>query len=403
MINGSISKHDEKLNIKKVRLINAVSFLLGFSAAITAYILSSYFKEVRGSDNISIFYVISYAIALAALLNYHKLIRRFGKSYVFIASVFLLAVSAGLISVFPVSWVGLLLIIIYIVLYSLCFVGKDIVLESYSVDKMSGRIRGAHMTIMNLGFIFGPFVSAKILEKFSFQAVFLLEYLILLIILIIIFINLRNVNHKFKPIVTVDALFKKVFKRKNILRIYYISFLLEFFYFVMVVYIPIYLLNLGFGWDQIGIIFTIMLVPFVLLEYPTGRLADKKMGEKELILLGFFLICATTLNIYFIESTNLFIWAIALFFTRIGAALLEILRDSYFYKKIDGTDVDVIDFFRTSSSVGFLAASIFSALILLFIPLKAIFIALTAVLLTGIFPALKLKDNLSEDDLNKRK
>lgn len=403
MNNADKPMHEEKLNIKKVRLMNVISFLLGFSAAITAYILSSYFKEVKGADNVSVFYLIAYVVILTTLLNYHKLIRRFGKSFVFIASLFLLAITAWLISLFPVSSGGLYLVIIYIVLYSLCFVGKDIVLESFSTDQMSGRIRGAHLTIMNLGFIFGPLIAAKILDKFNYQGVFLLEFVIISAVFLIAFIHLRKINHKFKPVVTVDGLFKKVFKRKNILRIYYISFLLEFFYFIAVAYTPIYLLNLGFDWRQIGVIFTIMLLPFVFIQYPVGRLADKKMGEKELLIFGLFLLSLTTLNLYFIESVNLMIWAAALFLTRIGAALVEILRDSYFYKMVDSTDVDIIDFYRTAESMGYLIASIFSAILLVYLPLKNIFVVLAIIIFTGIYPAVKLKDTLSEKELKTAK
>jgi MFS family permease len=403
MVKVNKLKHEERLNKKKVRLMNLISFILGFSAAITAYIISSYFKEVKGADNVSIFYSIAYIIALISLLNFHKLIKKFGKSKIFLISLILMAASSLLIFFFPVSWLGLFLIIINIILYNLCLVGKDIVLESYSTDRMSGRIRGLHLTLMNVGFIFGPFIAMRILERFNFQGVFLLQFVLILIIFFIAFKNLRKVNHKFKPVVTLEGLFKKIFKRKNVLRIYYISFLLEFFYFIAVVYIPIYLRNLGMEWSKIGIIFTFMLIPFVLLQYPTGILADKKWGERELIIFGLFMMSATTLTIYFIDSTSIVIWAVILFSTRIGAALIEILRDSYFYKRIDGADVDVIDFFRTSRALAFLTASIVSAIMLLFLPLNYIFVLLAIVLFTGLYPALRLTDNLSEEEVRELK
>ena len=132
-------KHDERLNRKKVRTINLISFILGFASAIVAYIISSYFKEVRGTDNISIFYSIAYIFVLIILFNFHKIIKRFGKSNTYLVSTFLMAISSLLIFLLPISKVGVFVIIINIIFYNLCFVGKDIILESYSVDKMSGR------------------------------------------------------------------------------------------------------------------------------------------------------------------------------------------------------------------------------------------------------------------------
>ncbi len=398
-------KHDERLNRKKVRTINLISFILGFASAIVAYIISSYFKEVRGTDNISIFYSIAYIFVLIILFNFHKIIKRFGKSNTYLVSTFLMAISSLLIFLLPISKVGVFVIIINIIFYNLCFVGKDIILESYSVDKMSGRIRGANLTLMNIGFVIGPFIATRIIDKFNFQGVFFLQFILSMIIFIIAFKHLRRVNHRFKPVVTINVLLKKILKRKNILKIYYVSFLLEFFYFIAIVYIPIYLRNLGLEWSQIGIIFIFMLLPFILFEYPVGMLADKKTGEKELIIFGIFIISISSLSIFFVDTTSLVVWAVVLFITRIGASLIEILRDSYFYKRIDGCDVDVIGFFKTSRPVGFLTASIASAILLLFFPLKYIFILLSVMLFTGLYPAYKLVDNLCEEEvavLNKK-
>ena len=51
----------------------------------------------------------------------------------------------------------------------------------------------------------------------------------------------------------------------------------------MVIYTPLHMLDLGFTWEEIGQIFTIMLIPFVLVEYPAGWLADKYIGETEMM------------------------------------------------------------------------------------------------------------------------
>ena len=403
MVKVNKFNHNERLNRKKVRIINLISFLLGFSAAIVAYIISSYFKEIKGADNVSAFYAAAYVISLVALLNFHKIIRKFGKSKVFLASTLALSFSAILIFSLPVSRFGALLIVANIILYNLAIVGKDIILESYSVDSMSGQIRGMNLTLMNVGFLLGPFISTQILSKFSFQGVFLLQFAFMSIIFFVAFFHLRKVNHKFKPIVTVNGLIKKITKRKNVMRIYYVSILLDIFYFIMIVYMPIYLRNLGMNWKEIGIIFSLMLIPFILLQYPAGRIADKKMGEKELIILGLLMMSATTLGIFFVESVNMYVWAVVLFLTRVGAALIEILRDSYFYKRIDGTDVDVINFFKTSRPFGFLTASIVSAVSLMFLPLRYIFIILSIVIFSGLYPAVRLKDNLSEEEALKMK
>ena len=72
-------------------------------------------------------------------------------------------------------------------------------------------------------------------------------------------------------------------------------------------------------------------------------------------------------SIFFIETNSVLVWGAVLFMTRVGAAMVEILRDSYFYKQVDGKDVDLIDFFRTAASAGYIFATLLSAILLIFL------------------------------------
>jgi len=209
----------------------------------------------------------------------------------------------------------------------------------------------------------------------------------------------RGINHTFHKKETVLALLKRAWQRKNIIRIYYISFILEFFYAIMIIFTPLYLLGLGFSWIQIGTIFSIMLVPFVLIQYPIGILADKETGEKELIALSLFIMGFSTLAFYYIKSTDIFILGAILFMTRVGASLIEILRDSYFYKRIDSRDIDLIDFFRTSKSLAYILAAGVSSILLLKLPIDFLFFFLAVVIFSGLYPTFKLKDNQSEKEI----
>jgi len=161
----------------------------------------------------------------------------------------------------------------------------------------------------------------------------------------------------------------------------------------MVFYSSLYLINLGIPLENFGIIFTLMLIPFVLIQLPAGFLADKKGGEKELIILAVLILSSSVLPIYFLNTKSIIIWASILFITRIGAALLEILSDTYFYKKVDGRDVDIIDFYRTANPLSHIFAFSICALLLRFFPLKSVFVLLFLILLTGLYPAFLLNNN----------
>lgn len=395
--------HIEKLNKRKIYLINFISLFFGFGLAISSYITGFYFKEAAHTDNISNFYLASYFIFLVLVLNLHKIIKFSGKSMSLYFFLFIKTLSITLILFINPSLLGALSLITYIVFGNLAWLALNIILETYSVDKMSGRIRGLFLTISNTGFLFGPYLSMDLFSNFSFNGVFTAVLIIDVLILFISIFTLNEAKNDYNKTLTIIQLLNKAKKRKNIMRIYYISIVLNFFYATMVIYSPIYLYNLGLSYTDIGKVFTIMLLPFVLFQYIVGRIADKKIGEKEMIIFALMIMSLSTLSIYFIESTNLIIWATVLFITRIGASFIEVLKDSYFFKRIDGEDIELIDFFRTAKPVAYASFALVSGVLLDFLEIKTMFILLSLVIIAGLYPALRLDDSLGEDELLKLK
>lgn len=388
--------HTEKADFRKVKVIDFMAFLMGFSQAILAYVMSTYFKEAFHTENVGIFYLFAYVVILFSLLSLHKLVKKFGKSFLFQVSFAVKIVAIVFLIVLPPSIPGAFFLVLYIISGALAWTTLDVILESFSVDKMSGRIRGFHLVMLNLGFILGPLLSSRVLGDFGFSGIFLISLFMHILVFVIALVNLRGTNHRFKRNVTIVELIKKTIKRRNVMRVYYISFVLDFFYALMVIYAPLYLLSRGFSWDQLGVAFTIMLIPFILIQYPAGILADKKMGEKELLFLAAIIMGGATLVFYLTDSSSIFVWAAVLFVSRIGAALIEILRESYFFKRIDGDDVEVIDFFRSAKAIAYISATAMSSIIILLFSIREVFILVAIVVFSALWPILKLEDNKGE-------
>lgn len=393
-----MKKHKEHINHRKIHLISFISLLLGFSHALLLYVVSSFFKEASGTENVGVFYFVANTIVLIGLLNMYKLIGKLGKTTVFLFFFFMQICLGAFLAISGPTWIGIIILMLLLIAVDLVWVSLDIILESYSTDKQSGRIRGLHLMIMNVGFLLGPLLSTHILEKYGFSALFFVSMLINMFIFIIAILSLRKTSYDFRGQLTIKDLMKKIFVNRDLMNIYAVAFYLEFFYALMTIYTPLYLLDRGLGWDQIGIIFTIMLLPFVLIEYPAGILADKKDGfEKKLIVAALCIMAVSTLSIFFIQGNHIWIWAAVLFVTRIGAALLELLRDSYFYKKIDGRDVDIISFFRTARPVSYVVGAVVSAIAVAIGGVASVFIIIAIAALLIIIPALRLSDNECEE------
>jgi MFS family permease len=308
--------HREKLDLPKANFLSLLSLLLAFTESSFIYVLSTYFATALRNDNVSIFYLIAYGTSFTLLFFLHKWIRNIGK--IRLLSIFFVAliVLSAFLSKIPVSLMGTAILICIIIFINLVWVTFDIILEGYSTDGISGRVRGMHLAIISIGSICGPIVSTRTLEHFGFNGIFSISLIGFSSVLILILLFLRRENRivhgaALKPWVTLRKIWRE---RRDLARIFHVSFGLEFFYATMTIYTPIYLLSLGLDWEQIGIIFTIMLIPFVTLEYPIGILADQKTGEKELLIGAIIIASLATGSFAFLSIPSV---AVALIFCRI--------------------------------------------------------------------------------------
>jgi MFS family permease len=128
------------------------------------------------------------------------------------------------------------------------------------------------------------------------------------------------------------------------------------------------------------------------LDYPLGKLSDK-IGEKKILIFGFLISAFFTTLIPFITEPKIWLWALVLFMTRIGAACIEVMSESYFFKNVEEEDDDEISFFRNTTPLSFVIAPLAALLVLSFVPsFKFIVPVLGAVLLSGALISLRLKD-----------
>lgn len=387
-------KHSERLDNSKIRLITFLGFLFGFSVAIIGYLSAIYFREALGTDNIGFLFTISFIIILLVLLNLHKLLIRIGRGRTLMIALTLQIVVIFTLILADISLLGVILMMIYYVLYAVVWVMFDIVLEAYSTDGESGRIRGLFLSLMGLGILCAPLYATNILDNFGFSALFLTSLVLYMIMFVIVLTTLNHIQgHVPRRHIPIKETLHEVIRRVELRNIYALSLVLRYFYATMTIFMPLYLLNLGFSLPEIGWMFTIMLLPFILFEYPVGVLADKKFGEKKILVIGLIIMALASLLVVMTDSTSFYVWTAILFFSRIGAALVEPMQDAYFYRQIDGSNVALINFFRSSRAVAYIASTAIATVVTYFYGLEAVFVTMLIVVVIGIYPAATLKDS----------
>lgn len=384
----------EKAHKKQRLIMYVVGFIFAVSAALPAYIQSNFLKQFISFKMVSLFFVLANSITAVMIALFPRLINHLGNYFsgkiiiiVYATALLGMAAANGAIS-------ATLTLLIFIVGSNLLWINIDILLEEASSNNETGRIRTLYLTFMNLSWIVAPTISAYLVTVGEYPFPFLISALLAITLFIIISKNKKNLTDKSRfrnePIL---KSWKKLWQNKNLRGVFMAAIALNLFFSGAVIYIPIYLhQNLGMEWIQLGWVFSVMLVPFVLFEIPAGFLADKYFGEKEMLIMGLFILFLSLILFSYINVATPIIWAGALFFSRIGAALVESMRDTYFFKKVNARDIGFINIFRMTNPLGYIVGTASGAIFLLFLPINYLFLVFAILLLPAFYFVALIKD-----------
>lgn len=377
---------------KKIKIIFLAGFLVSLHLALTSYINSSFLAHFLGEERVGLVYSVASIASILGLLLMPKILRFLGGHKFLLFTVFFNICSLLSLSLIknPAAIIGVF--IFYLTLNNLIIFCLDELLQIFSSSNKVGIIRGFYLTSVNLAWVLAQLFSSRVLTDSNFSLLYLISFGIMIIFFALAFIGLRKIpDPEYDTLPATDSI-KEFFRNKNLARSYKINFILAFFFSWMVIYTPIYLsLHLGFSWHQIATIFTIMLLPFVLIEIPAGNYSDK-VGERKMLMLGFFVISLATLALFFITRNEVWVWALALFMTRVGAAIIEIMNDVYFFKHIKKENDEYIGIYRNAGPMAYIVGPLVASALFLVLPsFNYIYLVLGAITLFGILLSSQIK------------
>jgi MFS family permease len=380
---------------KKINYLYSLSFLFTLHIAILAYINSTFLTQIIKENYVGLLYTISSILIIILLTKSSRILNNFGnkKLTLFFLLVNILALIGLIFSSNPLIIMGSF--VLFMATNTLVYFCIDVFIEHFSNPQKTGVIRGLYLTIINTAYVASPLIAAFLIAKNDYKAVYLVSLFLVIIMTLGLIFSVKTFKDKKYIREPINQTYKHLKKDKNLFSIVSINFLLQFFYAWMVVYTPIYLHNhLNFGWDKIGLIFMIMLIPFVFLGLPIGILVDKyKVSKKKLLFLGFIIISLSTISIAFLFSTKIILWAVVLFITRIGASIIEATSEISFFDKITDKETNLLSVFRDMFPVAYIVAPLTATLIFLFIPFESsFFLILGLIMMIGFYFVSKIKD-----------
>ncbi|MFA6393044.1 MAG: MFS transporter [Candidatus Paceibacterota bacterium] len=373
-----------------------LSFIFTLHISISAYVSSIFLTGIMKESFIGILYALASLLTLILLTKSSNILKNLGNRR--LTLLFLLVNMIALVGLITSSnpYVVGTSFILFTTTNTLVFFCIDIFIEHFGDPQTIGKTRGLYLTIVNLAWMMSPCIAVLLITKEGgYKAIFTLAFFMVIAMTIGLILSVRTFEDKIYKKTPFLETYKFLKTNHHMLAIVMINFILQFFFSWMVVYTPIYLYNhLLFNWNQIGIMFTIMLVPFIILGLPIGTLIDKyHFNKRTLLYIGFIIIIISTLGVAFITTRSIVIWALILFMTRVGASIIETTSETYFFTHVKEEDSYLLGIFRDMNPVAYIIAPILASLIFLALPVKYLFIILSIILAVGFYYIPRLKHN----------
>ena len=391
-----------------------LSVLMSFFSAqvsLSLYVDSSYLKNAILSTPslasmkiwadpdhlIGALYTLASLFTLLGLITAPRILRRFGN---YRWTLGILIVHTALLVGLGLSNSAYLILALFMVetaLISVLYFNFDVFLEHYSKNEDTGVIRGFIMAVTSIAWLIPPFFAGIIVDRYGFSLIYLTGAILIaptILIMMRYLYDFKDMHYDALPLMVTHG---ETEKAKDIGRILWVQFFLQFFYAWMIIYAPLYFHDkLHISYQDFGMILTIALTAFVIFPTPQGWLADRILGEKEMLVIGFFLMGITSLAIPYFSDQGLGLWAwgALLFVGRTGASTVETMAEVYFFKQIDGRNTSYIGYFRRARPLAFIIAPLLASVLLEFgaLELRGLFYVLGFVMMIALYFPLRLHD-----------
>lgn len=375
--------------------IYSVILLLVFHMFLVTYINSSFIEQFIAEQSVGALYIIGSSLTVLIFLFISRVLRSVGNY-----RITLLLLALNFFAVVGMAFAGSLatavpLFLVHITTIPLILFNLDVFMEAVigNHESTTGSKRGLLLALSSFIGAVSPLLSGFIVDQGSFASAYLVSAVTLFPIFMILTFNFRQFQDPKYPEIELFAAIRSFWVKTNIRLVFLAHLLLQIFFCFMVIYAPLYLATrIGLSWSEIGIVIFVGQLAYVLFEFPIGFIADKHLGEKEMMAAGFVILAIAASWLAAIDSSAILPWALVMFATRIGASLVEVTTESYFFKHTKSTDAQIISFFRVTRPLSYVIGAILGSLSLLFLPFNLIFMVVGLLMTLGIACALNLRD-----------
>lgn len=375
--------------------VYAQSFILSAAAALTAYFMAPLFLT-RGIrvELIGVVYALAAVGSVTLLLSASRLFTRFGNYRSFLAMLSIATVATALLAFGS----GPIITALSFTALTVSIAGAGVLLDIFLKGSMTGTsgegaTRATFITASNIAWVAFPVAAGFISTVGARNFPFLIAAVLFALASLVAMRTLADTKRHTYRDLDISGTLATIARNPDLRGVFVAQFLLRIFYALMVIYTPVYLTRTaGLSLDELGIVTSIAMAAFLFFEPPVGFLSDTRYGEKEFMLTGFVILAVSVAFIPSMPAGHVALWGILLFVTRIGAAIVEITTESYFFKKTGAEDVERVGVFRALGPISYVVGPLAASAIVAVAPVSFVFVALAALLTLGVPATLLITD-----------
>jgi hypothetical protein len=276
---------------RKLIPIYAAILLLVFHAFLIAYINSSFLEQFIDAASVGTIYTVGSALSVLIFLFVSRVLRQLGNFKLTIGLLVTNFVAVLGMSQATTLEFAIPLFIIHLITVPLIIFNLDVFMEERigNDESGTGTSRGLLLTLASLVGALSPLISGQLITQGSndFSTAYFVSALTLIPIILILLLFFRTFSDPQYNTIDLFSAIRTFWININIRSVFIAHFLLQMFFMMMVVYTPLYLTGtIGLTWAEFGIVMFFAQLAYVILEYPIGIIADRYIGEKEMMAAG---------------------------------------------------------------------------------------------------------------------
>ena len=329
-------------------------------------------------------------ISIISYFLFIPLVEKKDKGTLYFYSILVVLLTYILFAINRKFYIFVIVASVFVVAMALRMMAFGLLVKDNSCKRQLSRNEWIIYTVANLAYVIGPLIAAFIAGRFGMNSVFTIGAVFLLISAVLFKLSGIQDGNVTKKVH--DGLIKNFFdffRSKERRLAYYIRGGITFWWALIYLFVPIYIMRHGLGIKWVGYFLFSVAVPLVLCEYYFSKVASRN-GFRRIFSQGYLLVTVLVFACFFVS--NIYMVLSLLTLASFGMAMLEPTTEAYFFDILKKKEcLRYYGPYKTVQDVGNLLGKLFSAFLLIFLAFEYLFLMFGFFMLWMFFLSLRTK------------